>query len=122
MNRKTWGGSFAYTPLGRESVSPPNLGMISLKSTNKFTLINVVNYCNYQGSEFENEQQMNNQRTTNEQQMNTVKNLRTKELKNKDIKHMCDSEKTAKKRQCHFYGFICSDLYQIPTQEQCRGV
>lgn len=66
------------------------LNIITQKSNNRFTLINVVNYCNYQGSEFENEQQMNNQRTTNEQQMNTVKNLRTKELKNKDIKHMCD--------------------------------
>ena len=70
------------------------LNIITQKSNNRFTLINVVNYCNYQGSEFENEQQMNNQRTTNEQQMNTVKNIRTKELKNKDlkdIKHMCDS-------------------------------
>ena len=109
-------------PLRCESVSHPNLGMISLKSNNRFTLINVVNYCNYQGSEFENEQQMNNQRTTNEQQMNTVKNLRTKELKNKELKHMCDSEKTAKKRQCHFYGFIHFNLYQISTQEQRRGV
>ncbi len=64
--------------------------MISLKSNNRFTLINVVNYCNYQGSDFENEQQMNNQRTTNEQQMNTVKNIRTKEIKNKELKHIDD--------------------------------
>ena len=70
------------------------LNIITQKSNNRFTLINVVNYCNYQGSEFENEQQTNNQRTTDEQQMNTVKNIRTKELKNKDLKdlkHTCDS-------------------------------
>lgn len=67
------------------------LNMITQKSNNRFTLINVVNYCNYQGSDFENEQQMNNQRTTNEQQMNTDKNIRTKEIKNKELKHMCDS-------------------------------
>lgn len=67
------------------------LNIITQKSNNRFTLINVVNYCNYQGSEFENEQQMNNQRTTNEQQMNTVKNIRTKELKNKELKHISDS-------------------------------
>ena len=67
------------------------LNIITQKSNNRFTLINVVNYCNYQGSDFENEQQMNNQRTTNEQQMNTVKNLRTKELKNKELKHICES-------------------------------
>lgn len=67
------------------------LNIITQKSNNRFTLINVVNYCNYQGSEFENEQQMNNQRTTNEQQMNTVKNIRTKEIKNKELKHICES-------------------------------
>ena len=79
------------------------LNIITQKSNNRFTLINVVNYCNYQGSEFENEQQMNNQRTTNEQQMNTVKNIRTKELK-KDLKHMCvlpqyDTPKTSEYSQ-----------------------
>ena len=63
------------------------LNMITLKSNNRFTLINVVNYCNYQGMEIDDEQQMNNKRTTNEQQMNTIKNIRTKELKKKDIKN-----------------------------------
>lgn len=51
---------------------------IEQQKTNKFTLITIVNYDNYQKSEQQNEQsseqQMNNKRTTNEQQMNTNNN------------------------------------------------
>jgi len=36
--------------------------------------VKVLNYCVYQGSETETEQQLNNQRTTSEQQVNTDNN------------------------------------------------
>lgn len=85
--------------------------MITQKSNNRFTLINVVNYCNYQGSEFENEQQMNNQRTTNEQQMNTVKNIRTKEIKNKELKHICESSDSYTYEKPFGRAFVCECMF-----------
>ena len=39
------------------------LNMISIKSNNKYSIVKVLNYCIYQGSEFETEQPVNNQRT-----------------------------------------------------------
>jgi len=54
------------------------LGNITIKSNNKYSVITVVNWELYQGIEQQNEQQneqeMNNKRTTNEQQMNTNNN------------------------------------------------
>ena len=65
--------------------------IIERKTTNKFTLVKIANYCSYQTTESENHQQITNKSPTNHQQITTNKNLRTKELKNKELKHMCDS-------------------------------
>ena len=58
------------------------VGVISQKANNKFTLISVVKWGDYQGAQ----QKTNNKRTTNEQQMNNkrthYKNIRNKERKN----------------------------------------
>ena len=59
-------------------------GTIELLPNNKFTLVNIVNWVNYQVADEESEQQMNNKRTTNEQQMNTNKNV--KNVKNEKKK------------------------------------
>jgi len=48
---------------------------IEVKSNNKYTIINVVNWANYQFDDREDEQQMNNKRTSNEHQMNTNNNV-----------------------------------------------
>ena len=56
-----------------------NLKMISVKSNNRFSVLKVLNYCIYQGSDIEEEQPSNNQVTTREQPSNTTKN--DKELK-----------------------------------------
>lgn len=50
------------------------LSMVELKSNNKMTVVNVVNWTLYQGSETDKEQQNNNKVTTKEQQSNTNKN------------------------------------------------
>lgn len=54
-------------------------GMLNIKTTNKYSVVTVVNYDFYQsfggGIEQQIEQQMNNKRTTNEQQMNTNNNV-----------------------------------------------
>lgn len=50
--------------------------MIELESNNKMTVVNIVNWGLYQGSETEEEQQSNNKRTTKEQQSNTNKNVK----------------------------------------------
>ena len=50
------------------------LHMISVKSNNKYSVVKVLNYCVYQGSEIESEQPVNNQRTTTEQPVDTDKN------------------------------------------------
>lgn len=50
------------------------LGVLSLKSNNKFTLVTVLNYRVYQSDTFKMEQPDNNQRTAEEQPDNTDKN------------------------------------------------
>jgi DNA replication protein DnaD len=53
---------------------------IEQRSSNNKRLISILSWTDYQSSEQQNEQQMNNQRTTDEQPVNTnknVKNLRT---------------------------------------------
>jgi DnaD/phage-associated family protein len=57
-----------------------DLGSITMKSNNKFTVVTVDKWGNYQAHDVEEEQQNNNKRTTKEQQKNTNKNL--KNLKN----------------------------------------
>lgn len=47
-----------------------NMQILTIKSCNKFSIISIINWNQYQ----QNEQQMNNRRTTDEQQMNTNKN------------------------------------------------
>ncbi len=57
---------------------------IEIIANNKYTLINVVNWANYQVADDESEQQMNIKRTSNEHQMNTNKNVKNdKNEKNK---------------------------------------
>lgn len=56
--------------------------MVVVKSNNKFSLVSVVNWCDYQDKKEQEEQQSNNKRTTKEQQSNTNKEL--KNIKNKD--------------------------------------
>lgn len=53
-----------------------NLKMISIKSNNRFSVLKVLNYCIYQGSDIEEEQPSNNKVTTKEQPSNTTKNVK----------------------------------------------
>lgn len=46
--------------------------MLNIKKTNKYSVISINKWCDYQ----ESEQQMNNKRTTDEQQLNTNKNVK----------------------------------------------
>ena len=50
-----------------------NISVITRKTTNKFTVINVVNYGIYQGSDFESDQPATNQRP----QTRTIRTIRT---------------------------------------------
>ena len=59
-------------------------GEITVKTTNKFSLINIVNYSVYQENETE-EGQSNDNQTTNQRQTNDKHRIRSKELKNIDI-------------------------------------
>ena len=49
---------------------------IEQQTSNKNSLITILNWNKYQQSEQQNEQQMNNKRTTTEQQLNTNKNVK----------------------------------------------
>lgn len=60
-----------------------NEQQIEQQTSNKMSLITILNWSKYQDDEQQNEQQTNNKRTTDEQQMNTpqeVKKLRSKEI------------------------------------------
>lgn len=60
---------------------------IEQQTFNKFSIITILKWNDYQVGEQQNEQQVNNKRTTDEQQVNTNKerkNIKKKEGKNKD--------------------------------------
>ncbi len=69
--------------------------MLNIKKTTKYSVVTVVHWSEYQGSEQQvnskwtaNEQQMNNKRTTDEQQVNTNNNVNNANNINKDNKHI----------------------------------
>lgn len=75
--------------------------MLNIKTTNKYSVVTIVNYDVYQvigtKDEQQSEHQMNNKRTTNEQQMNTNNNVNNvkNEISNKTLSHkfeICDLE------------------------------
>lgn len=65
-------------------------GFLSIKTSNKFSVVTIDNWGVYQGSddehEHQNEQQVSNRCTTNEQQVSTNKNVKNKENEKKDEK------------------------------------
>lgn len=65
-------------------------GFLSIKTSNKFSVVTIDNWALYQGSDGEheqqNEQQVSNRCTTNEQQMSTNKNVKNKENEKNDEK------------------------------------
>ncbi|MBD7984441.1 replication protein [Sporosarcina sp. Sa2YVA2] len=60
--------------------------MLNIKTTNKYSVVTVINWHEYQ----DGEQQMNNKRTTNEQQMNTNNNSNNINNKNMSPKQVYD--------------------------------
>lgn len=63
-----------------------NEQQIEQQNGNKNRLITVVSWSEYQDSEHQNEQQLNNKRTTTEQQVNTNNNVNNKNNENKGNK------------------------------------
>lgn len=63
-----------------------NEHQIEQQNGNKNRLITILSWDEYQGSEQQDEREMNNSRTTTEQQLNTYKNKRIKEQKNERSK------------------------------------
>ena len=56
-----------------------NEQQIKQQQTNKYTLVKILKWKDYQQEEQQNEQQVNNKRTTSEQQVNTNKNVKNEE-------------------------------------------
>lgn len=73
------------------------LDMLNIKTTNKYTIVTVNNWCKYQGNEQQSnskrtstEHQLNISCTTNEQQLNTYKNDKNvKNVKNEKKEDIC---------------------------------
>lgn len=62
------------------------LEFVSIKSSNKFSIVTVVKWSEYQSHEQENEQQLSNKRAADEQQMSTNKNVKKEKNDKKVIK------------------------------------
>lgn len=58
---------------------------LTINSTNKFSVISILNWQLYQSDDQEIDQQMTNKRPTNDQQMTTNKNVKNKSLSKKEI-------------------------------------
>jgi hypothetical protein len=76
---------------------------IEQQKTNKFRLITIINYDQYQQSEQQNEQQVNNKRTTSEQQMDTYNELKNikKEKNKEEYKEIQDTYVAVKNKPQH---------------------
>ena len=77
-----------------------NEHQIEQQTSNKNRLISIINWDFYQGSEQQNELQMNNKRTTSEQQVNTNKNVNN--IKNVNKKKKEDTN-VSKKKEVEVY-------------------
>lgn len=82
---------------------------IEQQTSNKNSLITILNWDKYQQIEQQNEQQMNNKRTTSEQQMNTNKNVKNDKNVKNGRNNISASEETspadtAKANSKHKYG------------------
>lgn len=64
------------------------LEMLNIKTTNKYSVVTVLNWNDYQN----NEQQLNNKRTTTEQQLNTNNNSNNSNNNNKCRKQVYDED------------------------------
>lgn len=69
---------------------------IEQQTTNKYTVITIVNYDKYQNCEHQIEQKVNNKRTTDEQQMNTNNNINNVNNDNKLKEKINKKEKFVK--------------------------
>ncbi len=95
---------------------------IVLKSNNKYTLVNVINWEFYQGLEMQVEQQMNNKRTTNEQQMNTIEERKEiyKENNNNNISSSCITRVRACEQISNDDVIAMEELQNLPLEAQLR--
>ena len=106
---------------------------IEQQKTNKFTVITVLKWANYQGDKTKKEQQKeqpsNNQVTTKEQQSNTYKNDKNvkndkntyKSEKNKDKKKKKEKKKTIPYKEIiEIYNNICKSLPQVQVLSESR--
>jgi hypothetical protein len=59
---------------------------LTINSTNKYSIVTVVNWQLYQSNDQQNDQQMTNKRPTDDQQMTTKKNVKNKENDKNDKK------------------------------------
>ena len=67
---------------------------ISKKTTNRFTLITVLKYCDYNDYDLEDNQQITNKQPTDNQQITTNKNDKNKE-EEKELKEILSKDNTA---------------------------
>lgn len=86
-------------------------GEIQLTSTNRSTLVNVLNYAKFQGV-FDTEQQTNNKQITNNQQTNNNQITTNKNVKN--IKNDKNVRRETKKTEFNYnIGFVSPTLEEI---------
>lgn len=76
-------------------VTLQDLEFLSINSSNKFSIVTVVNWSKYQSHEQENEHQMSNKRATNEQQMSTNNNVNKDNKVNKVNKEINNAHEFA---------------------------
>lgn len=80
-----------------------NSGEICQKSTNKFTIITICKYADYQEYQPTNQPTTNQQLTSNQPQ---IKNIRSKEVKEDKEKKLFDAIASKQKRQEDFYNSL----------------
>lgn len=92
---------------------------IEQQTSNKNSLITIVNWDLYQVSEQQNENQMNSNRTASEQQVNTNKNERMKECKN--VRNKKESkEKNDYQLVADLYNETCVSFPKLRTLSDSR--
>lgn len=112
----------AETTIYRNLKILSNLGMISLKTNNRFTLIEVVNYCTYQVSDLESGQQLNSGFTNVNQFINgtTVKVDNKKGGINTDSDELYEKNKLGSEQQMD--NKRTTDGQQVDTTKKLKNI
>ncbi|WP_238162440.1 hypothetical protein [Cohnella sp. AR92] len=90
---------------------------LSIKSSNKFSVVSILNWHKYQNDEQQNEQQVSNKRAASEQQVSTNKNVKNYKNEKNDVTTAGDDLEKVFRSYCEIHGkaehHVANQMYDM---------